>query len=620
MARKMCLTILGHSNAEGFAGSSPMIAAAAGWLDTVGSPGGPSADLGVAKFVYKNIKVFTTENPFGGGPNHSPRGGADGTGDASPRTSPGWRGTGDGHWSPTYDLTGSPYIQSPAGVRVGAWLDMTTYSAQSPADPHPHGSPYQYSNTRSVPAPPSVYRADGNTYTPWGNSYGDAGGGSLVGVELPLCWKLSHHFGDETIYLVKLAVPGSLLLREDSGLGTISNNYWWSPLDNFDWHPATDRLYLAWKNKMTGAAEQLDAGDSLDVRLVVLWVGDNDSNQTSPRVTYFNQVYRQMIKQIREDLVDNDWTSLPKHQIPIAMIGIHKAYDNSGQYSTLNNIIRQIEQDDAYTKWVKSDNWELLSEAGITDPALGPGGHFSHNGYLTAANDIYNAFLVMEDLGEDPLGLENRVDREEVRTRVLNYYERGSGRTDSTTTVVNQHINAALFHILNRVGDNAYWLRRLHRMTLSGDISTAVDLPKTVHRLLRIEGENAPDYPLQFTLLGHTDGGRMRILLKERYTGNFDVHFITRPPELSRDDENVPLPYDLVEWLVVETCRRLARASGNIPLQAALQSEAAQLQADCMRNMQAVRRAAHDRLHSQRRLPVMRHGRVSYRFSYPYYL
>lgn len=609
MARKKAITIVGHSNAEGLASSKSMLTAAS-WLATVGSPGGPDRTRGIAKYVYKNIKVFTNQIPWGN--------------NGSPPTSPD-NTSAFGGVTPTWDKTGSPIFHSPGHIKQGAWLDMTTAVLGSPSGgasmDHPYSPPYQYPNTRSLPAPPSVYNADGGKYSPWGNSYGNAGGGSLVGVELPLCWRMSHHWG-ETIYLVKLAVPGSFLLREDEGLSTISNQYWWSPLDNFDWHPNTGRLYQSWLDKMTGAASALDSGDSLDLRCIVLWMGDNDANQASPRIDYFEQAYKALIAQMRADIDANDWSAIPAAQIPILMVGIHKSYNSSSDTpnhpARCNAVLKQIAKDDDYAIWVDSDDWELLSTAGVTDPALGPGGHFSHNGYITAADDLYDAFITLQTAALDAMQETGQVNRSEVRSRVLNYYERGQSRTDATSSIVNQHINAALFHILNRVGDNAYWLRRITTLSISGGPTTPVTLPRNVHRVLRVESNNVPDYPLHFVMLGHTDAGRMQILLKERFTGNFNVHYITRPAELTKDSQIVPLPYDLIEWLVVETCRRLARASGNTALQMSFLRESEALQADVMRNIQAVRRAAMDRLYGQRRLVTMRYNR-GYRFGYPYF-
>ncbi len=350
MAWKKGITIIGHSQAEGTAGSSPMLQAAP-WLHTKGGVGGDKTVK-----TYKNIKVFTSALP----------------------------------WP---EAAGTPILFTPGHIGVGAWLDMTLEFAPSPLAAHPYSSPYQYPNTRSIPVTPSRYQAIQG-------EGGGVGGGSLVGVELPLCWKMSQHFG-EPLYLVKLAIPASLFLRYDQGLvsALVANYAWWSPLDNFDWHPTTQRLYQSWKQKMAGAAALLDNdGDKLDIRLVVLWVGDNDSNLQRDRVREFEKAYKLMIRQIRSDLVTNEWTSLPEHQIPIAMMGIYDSYNGTGEGNPafINGIMSDIQKDDHYTKWINTNAFSNLASYGFTDPFIGPAGHISHVGYLDAAEVIYDAFVTME--------------------------------------------------------------------------------------------------------------------------------------------------------------------------------------------------------------------------------
>jgi hypothetical protein len=233
-------------------------------------------------------------------------------------------------------------------------------------------------------------------------------------------------------------------------------------------------------------------------------------------------------------------------------------------------------------------------------------GHFSHNGYLAAADDIFDAYVSLETAGEDALAKDNRVTLSEVRNRVLTYYERNRTATNATETALNQNINGALFHILNKVGDSAWWLRQIYPIQITGGPTTTVTLPRYVHRILRIERQGDPGYPLKFEMTGFTDAGRMQILMKESYVGTYNVHFITQPKELSQDEELIPLPYNLVEWLVVEAAKRLARSSGNTTMLQTLMAEAAELRDDCMRNIAAVRRPANDRLYGQRRLPSRR--------------
>ena len=588
MARRKMWTLLGHSMGEGLAGTTQMYTEAR-WLLPFGGTGSPSDGLPftptIERRVYNNIFAWTAKAGFSG------------SGGTPPNFSPG----------------------------AGQWLQMTTEFPTSPAFPHPYTSPFNYPNTRSLPLSPPLYVASSA-----GAFASDAGGGSYVGIELPLSWKLSHYW-TEDVYFLKLAIPASFFFRHERGFfstpilnalgiptsalgaeypGGLSSYYsWFTPADRFDFQPNTGRLYQTWKDRMTAAAAEAAAdspADSLDMRLVILWFGDNDCREAdanvasvSPsRVRDFEDIYRAFIDQIRRDLVDNNWTSLPEHKIPIIGMGIQRAYGNTPTQDAMNQALENIQRDDPWFRTKDVNQYQTLLQAGYSDAS-----HLSHRGYIFAANDVFDDYVEMETAGEDALARDIRVSLSDVRDRVSTYYERNRTTTNASETALNQHINGALFHILNKVSDSAWWLRQIHPLSISSGPTTTFSLPRHVHRILRIERAAEPGYPLRFEMTGFTDAGRMQILMKEAYVGTHNVHFITQPKELTRDDELVPLPYNLVEWLVVEAARRLARSSGNLPLHESLTLEARELKDDCMRNIHAVRRPAQDRLHGQRRLP-----------------
>lgn len=565
--------LLGHSNAEGVAGSSPMVATAP-WLAVEASPD---------KAVYKNILVFTAANA----------------------------------WP---DASGTPPTSTPG---QGAWLAMTTNPVTSPGSKHPHPAPYHYPNTRGRPGTPEAMGAQ------------TTGGGSLVGVEVPYSWRLSQHY-QEKIGLVKLAIPGSLFLRYDKGenpatqfvrtggaflpYGTPSPQHyaWWTPQHNFDFSPGTERLYASWFQKMVGAAAALVGTDTpkMDVRHVVLWVGDNDATLGGDRIVGFIEHMRRFVARIRSDLVTNDWTTLPAHQIPVTLMGVHAVYYTVGNAGSMNTDMQSLVADDPWLRWVPTDGLELLSTAGYVDLVLGTGSHFSHNGYLAAEKLIYESFVDMETAGWDALGTEDRITFKQAKERLSIYYERNRVRTDASDTVMGVHLNGAMLHVVNTVGDGCWWLRYMTLMALNGTPGVPVSLPKIVSRLLRIEHASGQGYPLYSEMLGFSDGGRMQVLLKEGWAGTFMVHYIRQPKEMTRDEELVPLPLQLVEWLIVEAARRMARAAGNIPLQASLSNEVVQLMKAGMDNAGHVQRAKRDKLSGARRIPTR--NNLMMRFQPPY--
>lgn len=599
MARRKMWTLMGHSNGEGFAGADQMMQSAPWLQDFATNYGvtrnGPNATPAITASTYQNIYAWTSKLGFTA-PNSRPP-----------------------QWSPA----------------DGQFLPLTMRYANSPADIHPYPSPYNYPNGRSMPGSPSVYDA----------SRSNTGSGTWAGIELPLSWRLSHYWL-ENVYFNKLSIPSTYFLRSEPGFtapsgevfgvpfgpfspstGPYYQGYnqayyaWYTPADRFDWDPASDRLYGSWKSRMQGAAKEAAAsGDLLDVRFAVFWLGDNDANiasvptsyVTSPgnsRVKDWEVYYRAFIDKVRSDLVDNNWTSLPKEKIPIVGMKIFRTYGAASIRTYMNEALDRIQEEDPYFTTLATDSYQTLYEAGYTVDGIqyvGLTSHFSHNGYLKAADDIFNAYIAMENGQDDALANENRVSVEDVKNRVLTYYERNRTSTNATTEALIQHINGAMFHILNKVSDSAWWLRVIEPISITGGPTTPVVLPKRINRILKIERTGDPGYPLKFDMLGFTESGCMQILMKESYVGTYNVHYITVPRDLTRESELVPLPYNLIEWLVVEAAKRLARSSGNVTMLQALTAEAEELKNDCMRNIAAVRRPANDRLYGQRRLPSRR--------------
>ena len=124
-------------------------------------------------------------------------------------------------------------------------------------------------------------------------------------------------------------------------------------------------------------------------------------------------------------------------------------------------------------------------------------------------------------------------------------------------------------------------------------------------RVLFIEDPGNIDYPLRFEMVGHTGQGKLKIQLQERTTGTFWVRYISMPKRLSADAQIIPAPDNIAEWIVVETCRRLASSSSNVPLISFFSGESSQLQMDAIRSMGQKRRMKRLRMRTQRSRPNM---------------
>lgn len=510
------------------------------------------------------------------------------------------------YWSNIYIFTSAHGHPGPSGtpsehlISEGAWLEMTSNNPETPAAPHPHPSPYAYPNIVGFPHPNETYDIQ-EVSSP---SY--RGTGTMAGVEIPFLYLMSHHCADQ-IGMVKMAMPSSKFLRYDIGgqLGLAFGFYdWYTPADAFDWAPNTDRLYKKFIDKCIAARDAMPTGSVMSMDDVIVWMGDNDCLLTADRVANWEDDMRQFVKRLRKDLADNNISTLPADQIRIVLMKVHSAYDAivDGQHAVMNAALDRVAAQDQFIRTVEVEDLERHTD----DPA-----HYNAAGYLTASDRIYEAILEMEIEPYAALDTDDLLTVAQMKERVRLHYSRGSTQTDTRDDVLLLHLNGAMHHLVHQCGDMAYWRRQ--RMALDirgGSTLQPITLPKFVHRLLEVEDPGDATYGLKFEMVGHADGGKLQIVMQEAVNGTYYVQFINTPRDLVKDTELVPVPKNLVEWLVAECCLRLSRAASNPVQNASWQAEVMRLQMDVLKNLSQTQRARKDRLHGPRRLPdVLRRRR-----------
>mgnify|MGYP003339022112 CR=1 FL=1 len=253
--RLKTFVLIGHSNADGWASSDLL------WTSPYApylAPGSTSASTDGS--YWKGVYVATSAQPFPAA-NHDP---------------------------------------VASSVDDVAWLEMTVNNPDSPAASHPHPSPYNFPNNQGACYPRWMYNA--------ANIFPSGGGtGTKCGVEIPLSWFWHHHW-NEQVGIVKMAFSSTYMMRADvsgSAASTLAATWldlygwggdtpanghqdavnpspfgyygYWTPADQFDWAPGTDRLYGLLIDKMTGAQSALAPNTKMDVQLLVIWMGDNES-------------------------------------------------------------------------------------------------------------------------------------------------------------------------------------------------------------------------------------------------------------------------------------------------------------------------------------------------------
>ena len=606
--------LLGHSNADGWApytdlASSPTRT----WLSS--RTGQSWRTTTPTEHYYDNCYVATSAQPFPGS-------------------------------------GGTPVTTTPGQVE---WLELTTANTADPGDAHPHPSPYDYPNNRGGCYPRYYYYHYPAVPTSFYQTPNSADHlGTLCGVEIPLMWGWQHTWGEQ-VGMVKMAFSSTLMMNQAGGskaLGNISSSWlgplrpgvpssvdsanypyygYWTPDEKFDWAPYSGRIYQMWYEKMVGAAAALPEGVEMDVQLVVLWMGDNEALiGNRERLGSFEENFRALIAKIRQDIRDNNWSTLDEKSIPIVVPSVHPGYgpgqpeNPSPDFVTAdfcNAAIKNIAAADDYVSWVDASAWATLADASTTPIIVNASNHYGAGGYITGSQAILDAWSAMLDQTPGPqrsveeydaFDIDDAMTVDEARRRVRLYYGRSKAQTDIDDDLLLLHLNAAMQHCLNQLGDNCWWLRRIDDIYLDAGPNKAVTLPLYIDRLMKIEDPSDLEYPLRFEQLGHVDGGKLQILMNERGQGTYRCHFITMPKELTTGDEKLPCPKNIAEWIVVETCARLAGSSTNAALAGFFAGESAKLQDSARRSVSQTQRTKRDRMKTVRRYPNLGYRRSHY--------
>lgn len=605
--------LLGHSNADGWAPYTDMISSPTRtYVQSKTSQDWRTATP--TEHYYENCFVATSAQPFPGS-------------------------------------SGTPAVTTPGQVE---WLELTTANTASPNDPHPHSSPYDYPNNQGACYARYYYYwypqgFSGSVYqTPDSSDHE----GVRCGVELPFMWLWRHAWGEQ-VGMVKMAFSSTFMMaapgtKENtklasawlgthdpavpSSINTTSYPYncYWTPDEKFDWAPGTKRIYQMWYDKMVGAAAAMPSGSQMDVQCVILWMGDNEALRGNRNLLEgFEDNYKALISKIRQDCIENGWTTLEESKIPVVIPSVHSLYNAgtpnpSPDFNTAtfcNTAIQNIAAADPYVTWVNAENWEMLDAAGTTPVGVNAANHYSAGGYMEGAKTIMDAWSSMTDVTPGPeqsveeydaFDIDDAMSVDEARRRVRLYYGRSKSATDIDDNLLMLHLNAAMQHCFNQLGDNAWWLRRIANIYLDAGPNKAVTLPRYVDRLMKIEDPSDLEYPLRFEQLGHVDHGRLQILMNERGKGTYRCHFITVPPELTKGDDKVPCPKNIAEWIIVETCARLAGSSTNAALAGFFAGESAKLMDSARRSVSQTQRTKRDRMKTVRRYPTLGYRRSHY--------
>ncbi len=447
-----------------------------------------------------------------------------------------------------------------------------------------------------------------------------------MGPEFSLGWRLQNWTGD-SIYMAKLAADGtSITARETAvtvsartgGAGFWGGTSYPTTTAKSDWHPSSDnRMYeiltqgiLLGSTSGTGIPSPDDAAtytegvydllnaasDTVNVIGIGVVCGELDAAHLV-RATHFETAMKELRDKLRNFIAtsSSDLTTLPEHEIPFIMAKVPTSLTYAAQ---VNQAMQNIAEDDIFAAAVTTSDLEVS------------GSNYTAAAHITLGDRMADAWedLQIRSVSANLPG-DRRPTLSDMRARVKRRFERSNVSTQASDANVNEYVNDALEHLFNKVGDAAWWLRRIEQFSITTSPREPVELPRVVQHLLRIEDQSAQGVPVKHRMVGHNDAGRLRVLFDEKFVSDFFLHHLWYPPRLTEDTQRLPIPPQFSETVVVEAARRLAQASGNSKLEVSLAVEASDRIKDVRRRANAMDRARHEQVRRERNLHPIRYWR-----------
>lgn len=383
------------------------------------------------------------------------------------------------------------------------------------------------------------------------------------GPDLEACWQLQHAF-DSDVFVLKMGIGSAYMSKF---LGTLNHPAfsWYRPDQHNDFHPAsTDRLTGAatfdlfdvlMETMLEAARAWVQAnrsGDTIDIQGIFSMEGESDASDAG-RYQLAGMNMRLIRDTMRARIHERGLSTIAAEKIPF-VIGLVRETSNVWPYaSPVNQAFRQLADDDMYTGVVSTNEVGVLG----FDTA-----HYSDAGQVVFGGLLFQKWMEIRNRESSATTQESRrLTLEELRNRVLRRYEGSDVGNDVTASLANMFINDAIREIMNTLGDNAWFARRIESVT--GPFGVPFELPGIVKRVLRIESAECPGQQLAWKSLGYSGNGKLKILIQSAAALPYEVHHIIQQEELVKDGDRSVIPQDYTELIVVLACKRLAESFGN---------------------------------------------------------
>lgn len=407
---------------------------------------------------------------------------------------------------------------------------------------------------------------------------------ALVGSSLDLARRLHGHW-KKRVNVVKCAVGSTQLASTEAAMPGFYYDWgWFSAKTHTNWSPGGLRnLFARLRVTLVSAKVASDAESTpLRLRFVSIHLSESDTAYANAR-SMFSVNAPAFVEEIRKVIYDNSLTDTAPEQIIVIWPKIPDVPWGSTNAAAINTVLDSMMRDDPYFVTYDTNDSKFAKIAG--DPP-----HFSAVGIMSIAEADFAAYQAADIRARASFPDANTITLSEMRTLVLREVERNSDDSALAADVVTEAINNAYHDLIRQCGDTTWWLRQMTTFSLSCSPWAAVDLPRVVTRLLEIRPVSSPLSTINFSMIGHSDRGRVRITTLDVVNQPVVLHHVYDPINLVGDGQVLFLPAAYVEAVKIGAAWRIAKAVKDVALSATLYGEAKRLKDEVCMHAQKVDR------------------------------
>lgn len=312
-------------------------------------------------------------------------------------------------------------------------------------------------------------------------------------------------------------------------------------------------------------------GHQIDVQDIFGIIGESDAGELI-RAQRAGDNMRAIITYMRDRLVALGYTTLPANKIRVTL-ALVKENAIWTYATTVNEAYRALADSDPYISVVDTNSFSYGGATG-SDTA-----HFDAQGQLDLGRALYESNKELREReGQATVGANYRLTLADLRTRFRRRYERTTSSAELTNPQVDSYLNDALRHLYNVAGDNAWFLRQIDTVTISGSPGQTTTLPSHIRRVYRVEKTTEPGLDLPNFVVGYSNEGRTQLVLPQHAAGTYNIHHFLYPLDLSADEDKCVVPPEYVELVILYACKRAAETAGNVDHAAIFNVEVAMLE------------------------------------------